>query len=32
MLLDRRLLGRDVLVLFGAPEALEHAEKVLLEG
>jgi CPA2 family monovalent cation:H+ antiporter-2 len=29
---DTRLIAGDVLVLFGAPEALEHAEKVLLEG
>jgi CPA2 family monovalent cation:H+ antiporter-2 len=29
---DTRLIAGDVLVLFGKPEALEHAEKVLLEG
>jgi CPA2 family monovalent cation:H+ antiporter-2 len=29
---DTKLIAGDVLVLFGAPEALEHAEKVLLEG
>jgi len=29
---DTKLMAGDVLVLFGAPEALEHAEKVLLEG
>ncbi|MDH4135000.1 MAG: NAD-binding protein, partial [Gammaproteobacteria bacterium] len=29
---DTRLIAGDVLVLFGTPEALEHAEKVLLEG
>jgi len=29
---DTKLIAGDVLVLFGKPEALEHAEKVLLEG
>jgi monovalent cation:H+ antiporter-2, CPA2 family len=29
---DTQLIAGDVLVLFGTPEALEHAEKVLLEG
>jgi CPA2 family monovalent cation:H+ antiporter-2 len=29
---DTKLIAGDVLVLFGTPEALEHAEKVLLEG
>jgi CPA2 family monovalent cation:H+ antiporter-2 len=29
---NTKLIAGDVLVLFGAPEALEHAEKVLLEG
>lgn len=29
---DTRLIAGDVLVLFGTPEALEHAEKILLEG
>jgi CPA2 family monovalent cation:H+ antiporter-2 len=29
---ETRLAGGDVLVLYGAPEALEQAEKILLEG
>jgi CPA2 family monovalent cation:H+ antiporter-2 len=29
---NTKLIAGDVLVLFGTPEALEHAEKVLLEG
>jgi CPA2 family monovalent cation:H+ antiporter-2 len=29
---DTRFISGDVLVLFGKPEALEHAEKILLEG
>ena len=29
---NTKLIAGDVLVLYGAPEALEHAEKVLLEG
>jgi CPA2 family monovalent cation:H+ antiporter-2 len=29
---DTQLMAGDVLVLYGAPEALEQAEKVLLEG
>lgn len=29
---DTKLIVGDVLVLFGKPDALEHAEKVLLEG
>jgi CPA2 family monovalent cation:H+ antiporter-2 len=29
---DTKLIAGDVLVLFGKPESLEHAEKVLLEG
>lgn len=29
---NTKLIAGDVLVLFGAPEALEHAEKILLEG
>ena len=29
---DTKLIAGDVLVLFGTPEALENAEKVLLEG
>ena len=29
---DTQLIAGDVLVLFGTPEALEHAEKILLEG
>jgi CPA2 family monovalent cation:H+ antiporter-2 len=29
---ETKLTAGDVLVLFGAPEALEQAEKILLEG
>jgi CPA2 family monovalent cation:H+ antiporter-2 len=29
---NTKLIAGDVLVLYGTPEALEHAEKVLLEG
>jgi CPA2 family monovalent cation:H+ antiporter-2 len=29
---DTRLMAGDVLVLYGTPEALDEAEKVLLEG
>jgi len=30
--IDTRLVGGDVLVLYGTPEALNEAEKILLEG